>query len=180
MTAGGWLARIEAMGEAAWARRASPRSVWTRLATLALLLLAIWSHAWIGWTAAASALLAVAVWTFASPRLFAPPKRTDRWASRAVFGERVWLARRVVPIPPHHERAAAMLSLAAGAGGLVGIVGAILSDLTATLAGGLVAYMGKLWFLDRMVWLYQDMRDMNPIYESWEHGSWEHGSREHR
>lgn len=169
MTPDGWLARLHAMSEATWERHAGPWSVWTRSATLALILLAVWSHAWVGWGWASAALLALAVWTWMNPRLFPPPRRTDRWASRAVFGERVWLARKAIPIPPHHERAAAMLSTVAGIGGLVAVVGAVLADLTATIAGGLVAYMGKLWFLDRMVWLYQDMRDMNPLYDSWEH-----------
>ena len=27
--------------------------------------------------------------------------------------------------------------------------------------------LGKLWFLDRMVWLYQDMKDSDQEYASW-------------
>lgn len=169
MTADDWLARLHAMSDATWERHASPWSVWSRFATLGLVLLALWSHAWIGWTGASALLLVLAVWTWLNPRLFAPPRRTDRWASRAVFGERVWLARSALPIPPHHQRAAAILSAVTGVGTLVAVVGAVLDNLAATLGGGTAAYMGKLWFLDRMVWLYQDMREISPLYASWEH-----------
>ena len=30
-----------------------------------------------------------------------------------------------------------------------------------------IVYMGKLWFIDRMVWLYEDMKDDNSLYRSW-------------
>lgn len=170
MTVARWLARAHAMDEATWARHASPWSVWTRFATLPAILLAVWLHTSIGWGWSLAALLVLAAWTWANPRLFPPPRRTDRWSARAVFGERVWLARRAVPIPPHHARAAVILSVLAGIGGAVALVGAALNDLAATLAGGLLAYLGKMWFLDRMVWLYQDMRDADPAYRAWEHG----------
>ncbi|MHC4212843.1 MAG: DUF6653 family protein [Planctomycetota bacterium] len=29
--------------------------------------------------------------------------------------------------------------------------------------------MGKRWFLDRMVWLYEEMRETNPEYSKWLH-----------
>jgi len=29
-----------------------------------------------------------------------------------------------------------------------------------------MVYPGKLWFLDRMVWLWQDMQDAMPEYRS--------------
>jgi len=170
MSVARWLARAHAMDEATWARHASPWSVWTRFATLPAILLAVWLHTSVGWGWSLAALLLLAAWTWANPRLFPPPRRTDRWSARAVFGERVWLARREVPIPPHHARAAAILSALAGIGGAVALVGAALNDLAATLAGGLLAYLGKMWFLDRMVWLYQDMRDASPAYRAWEHG----------
>lgn len=30
-----------------------------------------------------------------------------------------------------------------------------------------MAIIGKSWFLDRMVWLYQDLKDENELYQSW-------------
>lgn len=28
-------------------------------------------------------------------------------------------------------------------------------------------YAGKVWFLDRMVWLYEDMKEVTPEYSGW-------------
>jgi hypothetical protein len=33
--------------------------------------------------------------------------------------------------------------------------------------GGLLMYVGKLWYFDRMVWLYRDMKDKVPEYAKW-------------
>jgi len=30
-----------------------------------------------------------------------------------------------------------------------------------------MVYMGKLWYLDRMVWLWQDMKNATEEYLSW-------------
>jgi hypothetical protein len=30
-----------------------------------------------------------------------------------------------------------------------------------------MVYLGKLWFLDRMVWLWNDLQDVAPEYQSW-------------
>ena len=35
--------------------------------------------------------------------------------------------------------------------------------------GIVLAYLGKSWFLDRMVWLYEDMKNENEIYKSWDY-----------
>ena len=35
------------------------------------------------------------------------------------------------------------------------------------LLGCALVYAGKLWFPDRMVWLYEDMKDRHAEYRSW-------------
>jgi hypothetical protein len=40
-------------------------------------------------------------------------------------------------------------------------------DVWPMLVGFLLAFFGKLWFADRMVWLYEDMKDATPEYRSW-------------
>ena len=109
----------------------------------------------------------VAVWLWLNPRLFRPPARTDTWSAMATFGERVWLNREAVPIPAHHTRMANILSVVAALGAPAALAGAFLNDLTATLAGAAVVILGKLWFCDRMVWLYRDMKDCHPPYAAW-------------
>jgi len=154
------------MSESAWARHASPWSVYSRIATMPLLMLALWSMHWIGWWALLPLAL-VAAWLVANPRLFPPPKSTNSWASKATFGERVWLDRKAHPIPRHHERAAMITSSIAAAGTLAMLAGVALAEPAVFFAGGSVAFLGKLWFVDRMVWLFEDMKDENPVYRSW-------------
>jgi len=159
-------ARLFRMDETTWERHASPWSVWTRVVSLPVLLLAVWSHAWLGlWALVPVAL--VALWLWLNPRLFRRPDRTDTWSAKATFGERVWLNRREVPIPAHHARMALILTGLSTVGFVAALVGAVLNDLPTTVAGGLVAWLAKMWFCDRMVWLYDDMKDKHRPYAAW-------------
>jgi hypothetical protein len=77
--------------------------------------------------------------------------------SRAVLGERLWLARDQVPVPPWHRRVPNLLSLAALAGLACILWGVAALHPWPTLFGLAVATLAKLWFIDRMVWLHRDM-----------------------
>lgn len=163
------FARAEAlmgMNDEAWARHASPWSVYSRFAILPLIALAVWSRIWIGWWALLPLLLTlVLVWW--NPRAFAPPGRSDSWASRGTFGERVFLNRKAVPIPDHHCRWAIGLTWASAAGVPVFVYGLWMLDPWATLLGIVVIVGAKTWFVDRMVWLYDEMKDADPDYRRW-------------
>ncbi len=50
--------------------------------------------------------------------------------------------------------------------GLV-VWGIVTFSLWPTFLRGAVGYLGKLWFVDRMVWLFEDMKDAVPEYRSW-------------
>lgn len=161
-----WIADAFAMDDATWRRHANPWSVWTRLPILPLLCLAIWSRAWIGWWSLLPVALLLA-WTWINPRAFPPPRSTRSWASRAVMGERVWLAYDRVAIPSHHARAATILAWMS-ASGLPPLVWGLWNHDLPWLLLGLVGTMGpKLWFLDRMVWLFDGMARRNPVYAAW-------------
>jgi hypothetical protein len=160
------IAAAFAMDEGTWQRHANPWSVWTRVATLPLVVLAVWSRAWLGWWALGP-VAAVVLWTWWNPRLFARPRSTDNWASKGVLGERVWLNRDVVPVPRHHRRMPHILSAVAAAGVIFLVWGLVELALWPTLLGMALTFLGKLWFLDRMVWLYEDMSDATPEYRSW-------------
>ncbi len=154
------------MDEATWARHANPWSVWTRNTVLPLLVIAFWSRVWLGWWAAVPVALAL-LWTWLNPRLFPIPDSTDNWASKAVLGERVWLNRKAVPVPAHHRAAPVILAAVAGVGALGVVWGVVALAPWPTVTGALMVYLGKLWFLDRMVWLYEDMRKTVPAYARW-------------
>jgi hypothetical protein len=160
------MAQAFGMDEQTWARHANPWSVWTRYTVLPLLMLAVWSRVWLGWWAAAPVLLAL-LWMWVNPRLFRVPTSTDNWASRAVLGERVWMNRGEVPLPPHHRRAPHLLAAVAALGLPFLAWGLYRLEPWPTLCGLLLVFAGKLWFLDRMVWLYEDMKDVRPDYRRW-------------
>jgi hypothetical protein len=161
------IARAFAMTDATWARHANPLSVWTRVPMLAVLVLIGWSRDWIG--AWALVLLAPALlWLWWNPRAFAPPRHFQAWASRAVLGERAWLNRRAVPLPAHHARAARALALVPLPFLLAALWGVAVLQAWPALLGTLGATLAKLWFCDRMAWLWQDMRALHHPYHAWE------------
>ncbi|MGQ4877239.1 DUF6653 family protein [Billgrantia sp. LNSP4103-1] len=160
------MARLFRMSDQAWAHHANPWSVWTRNTALPILVLAIWSRVWVGWWALVPFALAL-LWLWLNPRLFPVPASTNNWASRAVLGERVWLNREQVPIPEHHSHAAYLLSATAALGVPFLAWGLYHLEFWPTLLGSVLVYAGKLWFLDRMVWLYQDMLEHHPEYSRW-------------
>ncbi|WP_417689284.1 DUF6653 family protein [Roseibium sp.] len=155
------------MDASTWQRHASPWSVYTRMATLPLLALAIWSHAWYGAWLAIGATFAVCAWLWVNPRLFPPPKTMESWASKATLGERIWLNRSAVPIPGEDSRTAMTLSLVTGVGFIATVYGSISNELLIAVPGLIVTYAGKLVFLDRMVRLYEQMRNAHPLYRFW-------------
>ncbi|HEU4910034.1 MAG TPA: DUF6653 family protein, partial [Propionibacteriaceae bacterium] len=81
-----------------WLRHANPISVWTRFAVLPMLALSIWSRTWIGlWSLVPIALSLV--FMIINPVLFPKPRSTKNWASKGVFGERIWADRTKVELP---------------------------------------------------------------------------------
>ena len=73
-------------------RHANPCSVITRFAVLPMLALSVWSRDWIGWWCLVPVALSL-VFLMVNPLLFAPPRSTRNWASKGVFGERVYADR---------------------------------------------------------------------------------------
>ncbi len=155
------------MDEVAWERHAHPLSVWTRVVLGApLMVLAIWSRAWIGWWSLALIIcVAFAIWL--NPRITPRPLYTDSWAAKGVLGERVFLRRAVTPIPRRHVVVAHLLTIVSAGGAPFLIYGLWRLSVWPTIFGLALVYLGKLWFVDRMVWLYEDMREITPEYQEW-------------
>ena len=160
------MAQWFAMSDATWRRHSNPLSVWTRVPVLPFLALAIWSRTWLGWWSLAP-IAAVITWTWFNPRIFPKPRSSDNWASKGVFGERVWLNRRNIPVPKHHRMLPNILSGVSVIGVPFMIWGLWQLKIWPTLIGLILMLGGKLWFVDRMVWIYEDMKDKDPVYESW-------------
>ncbi|MCK0166516.1 hypothetical protein MWU52_03020 [Jannaschia sp. S6380] len=153
--------RLMTMDDRAWARHANPWSVWSRATTLPLIALAVWSRVWIGWWALIPVALALG-WTWLNPRLFPPPRDRDTWPGRGTLGERVWLRRGQIDLPSHHVRAAWVLTATSAFGAVPLVWGLVVLDAGWTICGIALVAGPKLWFVDRMVWLHQDMTGIAP------------------
>lgn len=154
------------MDDAAWARHANPWSGWTRFPILSLLVLAIWSRVWIGWWSLVP-IGVVLAWTWLNPRVFPAPRSTESWMSQAVFGERAWLDRDRVPVPAHHRLVPSLLNLGAASGLPPLAWGLARLEAWPTILGLALVLAFKLWYLDRMVWLYREMAVTTPEYRAW-------------
>ncbi|WFB37258.1 hypothetical protein P3T73_05725 [Kiritimatiellota bacterium B12222] len=148
------LLKTFSLNDENWLKHANPWSIWSRFATLPFIELAIWSRVWIGGYCLIPLFLLV-LWLVINPTLFKAPKTFTSWGSKAVLGERMLLNRSQVPIPPAHQRAITILNLLQTLS--TGILAYGLWDLNLhlTLLGTTSLYFSKMWFLDRMVWLYE-------------------------
>ncbi len=150
--------KIFKMSDDVWERHVNPWSVWTRYSCLPLLCLAVWSRVWIGWMCLIPIVM-VCFWTWFNPRIFKKPDSINNWASKAVLGERIFLNQSKTEIPKHHLRALNVIKVITSIGFICAIYGLIALHVWLTVFGTVITMMGKTWFLDRMVWLYQDMND---------------------
>ena len=125
-----------------WMKHSNPWSVWTR------------------------SLL----WMFFNPIFFPRPSSTKNWASRSVLGERVFLNRDTIKIPEIHTGGIhTILNLISSSGMILAIWATVTYSVWGAILGIALAYLGKSWYLDRMVWLYNDMKEKNEEYKSWEY-----------
>jgi len=163
------VAKIFGLTGDSWTRHANPVSVATRFAVLPLLALSIWSRDWIGWWSLLPIVLSL-VFMMVNPLLFPKPSSTRNWASKGVFGERVWSERNTVPVPGQFNPRILRVTYVIQAAGAVALAyGLIRFDLVATLSGLVILQTAKAWYIDRQVLLYEDMKQRNSEYASWEY-----------
>ena len=150
------MARTFGLDEDGWQRHANPWSVYTRIPIPVLLAAAISTRTRIGrWSLVPVGL--VCAWTAINPRAFPPPRSVDHWASRAVLGETYWARRKEVPVPPRHRVAPNVLGAASALGVPFIARGLVVRDGWMVPFGLAVQTAGKIWFIDRMALLYDDV-----------------------
>ena len=159
------IARLFRLTTDNWLRHANPWSVRTRYSVLPLIILAFWSRVWIGWWCIIPVVLSL-VWMALNPVFFKKPVTTNTWESKSVLGERVWANRDKVPVPLHHRTLPGVLNGISSLGMLLSVWGIIALSVWPAATGVALAYVGKSWYLDRMVWLYADMKHV-PEYGAW-------------
>lgn len=152
------IAKSFGLGGDSWMKHANPWSVWTRFATLPFFIAAVWSRVWIGWYSLIPITLLV-IWIKINPTLFKKPTHFNHWGSKAVLGEKYWSERKENPVPLHHNTPVLILTILQTIGGIGLIIGLWQLNLSLTIIGAVTTYMAKMWFLDRMVWVYEDMNN---------------------
>ena len=157
---------MKVLSDETWMRHANPMSVWTRYAAFPFLISAIWSRLWLGWWAAIPLTIVVG-WLIWNPRAFPRPRSTDNWASKAVLGERIWVGLKRSELPQHF-RMVLQISTTIGMIGLLSLIyGLYVFDPGVTILSSLLVVTAKTWFIDRMVWLFDEVKDSRSEYRSW-------------
>jgi hypothetical protein len=150
-------------------RHANPVSVWTRFAVLPLLVLSIWSRDWTGWWSLVPIALSL-VWLAVNPLFFSEPRSTKHWASKSVFGERIWTEGDRSAFPTEfRSRVPAVTTVVQVAGLVVLVYGLVVLDPLAAVTGIVISQLAKLWYLDRMVLLFDAMKSTNAEYAGWDY-----------
>ncbi len=151
------IAAAFGLDDEGWARHANPWSGWTRvITTLPLLVAAIWSRALIGYWS----LIPIAItlwWIWFNPRAFGPARDDHAWISKSVLGERLWSNRTAFPVPERHRRLPNILNIASVTGFPFLAWGLVAFDIWPTVLGMTLITGAKLWYIDRMAILYDDM-----------------------
>lgn len=155
MSYGKKLEKLMSMSDETWERHTNPWSGWTRVSIIPLFTLALISRIWLGWGCLIPILLTF-FWTWYNPRAFPKPIDTNNWMSKGVLGERIWLDKDNHHVDPHHIKMSHVINIATALGLLPYIWGVIMIDYKLICLGMVILIGGKLWFLDRMVWLYHD------------------------
>ena len=159
------IIKLFQMSDSVWEKHANPWSVWTRYPCLPALIAAYWFSETLGLWSWVIAVLTV-IWIWLNPRVFPRPGTTHHWASKAVLGERVWLNHKQIPIPSHHTRAIRWLNAIMTLASAMIVIGMLLDQASWLLFGTIAVLLGKSWFLDRMVWLFEDMKE-HQAYQDW-------------
>lgn len=155
------------MDDQAWKRHANPWSVWTRFAAIPLIILSIWSRAWIGWWALVPLALCL-MWLWWNPRAFRPIEKPVAWSSKGIYGERLWLRDRS---GASSDFAVAQRFWAVGAlaGASLLIFGLVTLEVWPTVFGASLIINGQLWRIDRLGVYYRDSADRSGLDTS--HGA---------
>jgi len=130
------------MKEQTWQRHSNPWSGWSRMLGYWGLLFAVYQHSWLG-------LAAVILFLIFNPKLFPAPKTQNAWMSKAVLGERLYTKSGILK-----KDLPTLLNFLNLPFFIASIYFAYTQDIGGTVASGLLSTTYKLWFLDRMVTLY--------------------------
>jgi len=126
-----------------WARHANPKSGWSRVASMPLLMACIYRRNWRG-------LALTLAFVVLNPVLFSPPEDDSAWMTKVVYGERLWTQ-------AEHGRLGypEVLNLFNGLAACYGLYAAVKQRPAETALATALSMALKLWFVAEMVHLYE-------------------------
>lgn len=142
-------------------------STYVKILAPGLVTAALWSHVWIGFTPALVIAFLAVVALIAIPRLQRVNGAAPSWANRVSFGERIWLNRLLVPIPPQLGARITTLYLVFWLGVLVALLGGITASAVLALTGLIVAHSAQFVCFRKLVQLFNQMKTGVPLYKFW-------------
>jgi len=146
---------MEGLTNLIWRKYTNPWSIWVRFFILPMLIVSMWSRVWLDQWSLILIVMTLA-WIWFNPRIALSKKTKNVWAMQAILGERLWLDRQNNLIPEHHFFVITALQIIVIVSFLTCVVGIVLLNKWLTFFGLCFTYIGMCWFLDRMVWLYND------------------------
>lgn len=101
-------------------------------------------------------LALVMVWLWLNPRVFPSVDQPTAWASKGIYGERIW-ATEPARVPTHHRRAFRLLAIPGVAGMALAVWGVVTLGVWPTVVGVTLVVLAQLWRIDRLVWMYDGL-----------------------
>ncbi|MCX2722978.1 DUF6653 family protein [Roseibium salinum] len=144
-----------------------PAATYTRLIAPGLLTAALWTHIWLGVTGSVLVTMAAVLVLVSISRLPVASAHRNGWATLVGFGERIWLNRLAIPIPPQINHRLIVLYLVIWTGNLAALLGALTALPLLSATGLLVAYTAQSVSYQTLIQLYRVMQDKDPLYRFW-------------
>jgi hypothetical protein len=141
------------MSDKTWEMHANPWSGLTRIITYPLVFIPIWYFQEFvedpvrNWYPVAGIVL-VALWFALNPRIFPKPKHFNHWMSKGVLGEKLWTSGK------RYKDINMLFSIMQAPFFLVALYTTYMKMFWETMFFASVAFLIKLWFIDRMVFYY--------------------------
>jgi hypothetical protein len=152
-----WIVKSFGMTDEVWRRHAHPWSVYTRFAAIPAMILAIWSRVWIGWQALIP-VGAIVIWLWLNPRVFPAVAQPRNWASKGIYGERLWL-NDPSSVPSACRTVLRWLVVPSVCGFLLLAWGLAKLQPWPTLFGATLVTLAQLWRIDRLGLFYEQWSD---------------------
>lgn len=149
------IANSFSKSEEVWRRHANPWSVYTRFAAIPAMILAVWSRIWIHWWALVPVALVI-VWLLLNPFAFPPVSTPRSWASKGIYGERLWLLDKS-QVPQGHRVILRCLVVLGFVGLLLVGWGLFTLLVWPTVFGATLVVLAQLWRIDRMGFLFEEL-----------------------